>query len=76
MRFLAAILALTMLAGPALAQAGLDKGKGARTRYTEEEKRREAESERAYRDALKATRGSVTETYDPWKNIRPETPKK
>ena len=68
----AAIIAMT---APAYAQFGMGGGNQERdrTRYTEEEKKREIETERIYKEAIKNTRGS-SETYDPWRNIRPATP--
>ena len=77
-RLLATAAALMLLSAPAYAQFGLG-GSGKerdKTRYTEEEKRKEAETEKAYRDAIKNTKGAASETYDPWRNIRPATPEK
>jgi hypothetical protein len=54
---------------------GGDK-KSDNTRYSEEEKRNEAAVEKAYRDAVRNTKGAAAETYDPWRNIRPTTPDK
>ena len=69
-----AATAIIALSAPAYAQVGMGGGQERdRTRYTEEEKRREIETERVYKDAIKNTRGS-SETYDPWRNIRPATP--
>lgn len=76
MKRLALVMAALLLAAPAQAQfsaGGGDSG-GTRTRYTEEEKRNEALNERAYRDAIRNTRGETSETYDPWRNIRQATP--
>ena len=69
-----AATAIIALSAPAYAQfsSGGDQQRD-RTRYTEEEKRREIETERVYKDAIKNTRGS-SESYDPWRNIRPGTP--
>jgi hypothetical protein len=77
-RLLATTAALALLTSPALAQFGLGGGGGQsqNTRYSAEEKLREAESERAYRDALKATRSTTGEAYDPWRNIRSAAPEK
>ena len=78
-RVLAITAALALLASPALAQFGLGDsggGGGQKTRYSEQEKREEAASERAYRDALKATRSTTGESYDPWRNIRDAAPEK
>lgn len=61
-----------VLATPAYAQFNMGgDGQRDRTRYTAEERKREIEVERAYKDAVANTRGTVTETYDPWRNIRP-----
>ncbi len=70
-----AATAIIALSAPAYAQFGMGGGSGERdrTRYTEEEKKREIESERVYKEAIKNTRGS-TDTYDPWHNIRPAAP--
>lgn len=69
-----AATAIIALSAPAYAQFGMGGGQERdRTRYTEEEKKREIESERTYKEAIKNTRGA-TETYDPWRNIRPATP--
>jgi hypothetical protein len=62
-----AATAIIVLSAPAYAQ------ERDRTRYTEEEKKREIEVERVYKEAIKNTRGS-SEAYDPWRNIRPATP--
>lgn len=77
-RVLAITAAFALLASPALAQFGLGDsgGGGQKTRYTEQEKREEAASERAYRDALKATRSTTGEAYDPWRSIRSAGPEK
>ncbi len=77
-RVLATAAALALTASPALAQFGMGGGgdSGPQTRYTAEEKQREADSERAYRDALKATRSTTGEAYDPWRNIRSSEPQK
>ena len=78
-RLLASIAAILLLTGPALAQFSMGGGRGdggTKTRYTEEEKRSEAASERAYRDAIKNTRGANNEAYDPWRNIRSAAPEK
>jgi hypothetical protein len=72
----AAILLLTVPASAQFSMGGTGNSGGAKTRYTEEEKRNEAESEKAYRDAIKNTRGATNEAYDPWRNIRPGTPEK
>lgn len=79
MRRLALAAAIVLLTGPAHAQfsmGGGDSGGGTKTRYTEEEKRAERASEKAYRDSLRNTRGEATEAYDPWRNIRSATPEK
>jgi hypothetical protein len=77
-RLLATAAALMLLTAPAHAQFNLGGGgkERDRTRYTEEEKRNEAATEKAYRDAIKNTKGAVSESYDPWRNIRPATPEK
>ena len=72
----AAAMAFVLMLAPAQAQFSLGGGSGeggTKTRYTEEEKRREAANEKAYRDTVKATKGATNESYDPWRNIRPET---
>jgi hypothetical protein len=65
---------------PAYAQFNMGGGDGNRdkTRYTEEQRRTEAEVERAYKETVKNTRRETGETYDPWRTIRPanETNKK
>jgi hypothetical protein len=69
-----AATAIFALSAPAYAQFGMGGGQERdRTRYTEEEKKREIETERIYKEAIKNTRGS-NDTYDPWRNIRPATP--
>ena len=78
MRLLAAATAaLVLLSAPTYAQMSLGGGgqERDRTRYTEEEKRREKESERAYRDTMKNTQGA-SQAYDPWRTIRPANEKK
>jgi hypothetical protein len=74
-RLAIAAAATVLLAAPAYAQfsMGGDQQRD-RTRYTEEQRRTEAEVEKAYKDAVKNTRGTPTETYDPWRTIRPGTP--
>ena len=73
-RLAAAVAAIIALSAPAYAQFGMGGGQERDgTRYTEEEKKREIETERIYKEAIKNTRGS-NETYDPWRNIRPATP--
>ena len=71
-RLLVTAAALAIIASPGLAQGfGMGQASGGqRTRYTEQEKREEAANERAYRDALKATKSTTGESYDPWRNIR------
>ena len=70
-------MAIAILTGPAYAQFNMGGGEQRdRTRYTEEEKRREKESERAYNDTVKATRGAASESFDPWRSIRPSAPEK
>ncbi len=71
--------AFALLASPASAQGfGMGGGGdgGQKTRYTEQEKRDEAANERAYRDALKNTKATTGESYDPWRSIRPAAPEK
>jgi hypothetical protein len=69
-----AVAAVAALTVPAFAQFGLGGGQERdRTRYTEEQRRTEKEVEKAYRDAIQNTRGAATETYDPWRNIRPQS---
>jgi hypothetical protein len=78
MRLLAAAATFALLTGPVYAQGfgmGSESG-GTKTRYTEEEKRAERANERAYRDAIKNTRGETSESYDPWRNIRSAPPEK
>jgi hypothetical protein len=67
------LAAVALFAAPAFAQFGMGGGGQERdkTRYTEEQRRTEAEVERAYKEAVKNTRGAASETYDPWRNIRP-----
>ena len=72
-RILVTAAALALLASPANAQGfGMGGGKESqKTRYTEQEKREEAANERAYRDALKNTKSTTGDSYDPWRTIRP-----
>ena len=71
-RLLATAAALALLASPANAQGfGMGGGESQKTRYSEQEKRDEAANERAYRDALKNTKSTTGESYDPWRTIRP-----
>jgi hypothetical protein len=72
-RVVLAVAAVAVLTAPAFAQFGMGGGGQERdkTRYTEEQRRTEAEVERAYKEAVKNTRGAASETYDPWRNIRP-----
>jgi hypothetical protein len=81
MRRLAIAAAIALWTVPAYAQLGIGGGgdqQRNRTRYTDEERKKEAEVEKAYKDAVKNTRGANSETYDPWRTIRPagETAKK
>jgi hypothetical protein len=79
MRRLAIAAAIALWTMPAYAQFGTGGGqKRDGTRYTEEERKREAEVEKAYKDAVKNTRSATSEAYDPWRTIRPagETAKK
>ena len=79
MRRLAIAAAIALWTVPAYAQFGMGGGQERdRTRYTEEQRRKEAEVEKAYKDAVKNTRSATSETYDPWRTIRPanETAKK
>lgn len=71
-RFVVAAIAV-VLATPSYAQFNMGGGDGQRdrTRYTAEERKREIEVEKAYKDAVANTRRATTETYDPWRNIRP-----
>jgi hypothetical protein len=72
MRRLAIAAAIALWTVPAYAQFGMGGGQERdRTRYTEEQRKKEAEVEKAYKDAVKNTRGNPSETYDPWRNIRP-----
>jgi hypothetical protein len=68
-----AVAAVAVSTAPAFAQFNMGGGGQERdkTRYTEEQRRTEAEVERAYKEAVKNTRGAASETYDPWRNIRP-----
>jgi hypothetical protein len=69
-----AVTAVAMFTAPAFAQFNMGGGGGQerdKTRYSEEQRRTEAEVERAYKEAVKNTRGAASETYDPWRNIRP-----
>ena len=76
-RLAAAAIALAFATAAAHAQFSMGGGKeSTKTRYTEEEKRQEAATEKAYRDAIKNTKNATSEAYDPWRNIRPETPEK
>ena len=75
MKRVVAAAAIVLLSVPAHAQFGLGSDPNRdRTRYTEEQRKREAEVEKAYRDTVKNTRGTTSETFDPWRNIRPATP--
>jgi type II secretory pathway component PulM len=70
-----AAVGMALLTAPAFAQFGIGGGGGERdrTRYTPEQRKQEAEVEKAYKDVMKNTRGAASETYDPWRNIRPAT---
>lgn len=72
----AALVTAALVAAPAYAQLGGGGTDDGKTRYSEEEKRAEAARERAYRDAIKNTRGASNEAYDPWRTIRPGAPEK
>jgi hypothetical protein len=77
MRRLAIAAAIVLWTAPAYAQFSMGgEAPRDRTRYTDEERKREKETEKAYTDTLKATRGAANETYDPWRSIRPATPEK
>jgi hypothetical protein len=79
MRRLAIAAAIALLTAPAYAQFNMGGGgERDKTRYTEEQRRNEAEVERAYKETVKNTRREAGETYDPWRTIRPanETNKK
>ena len=72
MRRLAIAAAIALWTVPAYAQFGMGGGQERdRTRYTEEQRKKEAEVEKAYKDAVKNTRGATSEAYDPWRTIRP-----
>ena len=72
MRRLAIAAAIALWTVPAYAQFGMGGGQERdRTRYTDEQRKKEAEVEKAYKDAVKNTRGANSEAYDPWRNIRP-----
>ena len=77
-RLLTAVAATALLSAPAVAQFNMGSGskESTKTRYTEEEKRKEAEVEKAYRETVKNTKSATTEAYDPWRNIRPADEKK
>jgi hypothetical protein len=70
-----AVLGAALLTAPAYAQFNLGGGGGERdrTRYSPEQRKQEAEVEKAYKDVMKNTRGAGGESYDPWRNIRPAT---
>ena len=79
MRLPAIAATIALLTGPVYAQGfsmGSSEPGGTKTRYTEEEKRAEKANERAYRDAIRNTRGETGDSYDPWRNIRSATPEK
>jgi len=72
MKRLAIAAAIALWTVPAYAQFGMGGGgERDKTRYTEEQRKTEAEVEKAYKDAVKNTRGANNEAYDPWRNIRP-----
>jgi len=73
MKRLAIAAAIASWTVPAYAQFGMGGGDQPRdrTRYTEEQRKQEIEVEKAYKDAVKNTRGANNEAYDPWRNIRP-----
>ena len=80
-KFAFAAVAITLLAAPAYAQFSMGGGgeEGGRTRYSEEEKRREAEADKAYRNVIKNTKNQNqvnADKPDPWGNVRPATPAK
>ena len=63
---LIAAVFIALLPRPALAQA-----KGPATDRTEADKRKDAEIDKAYRDALKRNSGTPAPKADPWQTIRP-----
>ena len=66
MRRLAIAAAIALWTVPAYAQFGMGGGEERdKTRYTEEQRRKEAEVEKAYKDAVKNTRSATSEAYDP-----------
>ena len=68
-KILVAMIATALLAGPAYAQS---KGKGSKrsetNQQTEDKKKRDAEGEKAYKDALRSIPDK--KIADPWTNMR------
>jgi hypothetical protein len=73
-RLFAAAMIIALLPAAAHAQAP----KGSPTDRTDADKRKDAEIDKAYRDALKRNSGTSAPKPDPWQTIRPantDTPK-
>ena len=73
-------ITVVLLAAPAYAQFSTGGGdERSRTRYTDEEKRREAEADRFYRNVINNTKNQNQVNAgkpDPWGNVRPAAPAK
>ena len=73
-RLFVAAMIIALLPAPASAQAP----KGSPTDRSDADKKKDAEIDKAYRDALKRNSGSSAPKPDPWQTIRPantDTPK-
>ena len=66
-RLVVAAMIIALLPAPASAQAP----KGSATERTDADKRKDAEIDKAYRDALKRNSVSPAAKVDPWQTIRP-----
>jgi hypothetical protein len=70
--FWAAAAVAILLTAPAYAQFSMGGDKqGPRTRQTEQEKREEADLDRAYKATVKSTTSTPAPKSDPWSNVRP-----
>ena len=69
-RFIFAALLIGLLPAPAYAQAS----KGPATVETDAERKHDAEIDKAYRDAIKRTKGDEKVVKDPWQSLRTTAP--
>jgi hypothetical protein len=74
MRFLAAVLTIVSLVGPASAQnMGGKGGKGSHPPQNAEQEKAEQQKKKAIEDAYKSALGRIPDAkdkYDPWRNAR------